>query len=265
MTRITVVVPCYNDGTYLHEAIESALKQDHEDIEVIVSDDGSSDTQTLRALDALPDLGVKVMRGAHAGVSAARNAAIEAATGDYILPLDADDRLAPDFASAAGRVLDSDVSIGVVGCGTELFGSSNAVVHPRTPHPTDWLVSNQLPVTALFRRSDWRACGGYPLDLRWGEDWYFWVKLVALGRGVTVLPMIGLHYRQRPDQVTSHVPWDIQENTRGNVLRAGLPIVNSYPVEATTLLAAHLNQLQAVRERRSERLRTRIVSMARRG
>ncbi|MFC7361105.1 glycosyltransferase family A protein [Nocardioides astragali] len=253
---MSIVIPCFNDGAHLGEAVASAFAQDHDDYEVIVADDGSVDTVTLEALDEAKQHGARVLRCQHAGVSSARNAAIGAATGEYILPLDADDRLATTYVRQASSVLDTDPDVGIVGAGTEFFGSGTGEMHPAPPAPAAWLVANQLPVSAMFRRDDWVRCGGYDEDLRWGEDWHLWVKIVALGRTVRLLSTVGLYYRRRPGQVTENVPWDVQESTRARILQAGLPIINRFPNDASRILAAQLNQLQAVRQRPSERLRT---------
>jgi glycosyltransferase involved in cell wall biosynthesis len=264
MTRLTIVIPCYNDGAYLEEAVASALAQTLADVEVIVVDDGSSDPETVRVLAALPSHQVRVLRQENAGVSAARNNGIGHARGEYILPLDADDTLRPSLAQQAVEALDRQPDLGLVGSATQFFGTETMVMRPTQPHPVDWLLANRLPATAVFRRADWKLCGGYAEDLRWGEDWHLWVKLVALGREVAVLPEIGLHYRRRIGQVTTSVPWALQERTRVRVLRDGIPIMNRFPEEWAQTLGAQLNLLQAMRQRRGEKLRSRIVASLRR-
>lgn len=259
MTRLTIVIPCYDDGAYLAEAVESSLDQTHDDLEVMVMDDGSTDSETLRILSSLPSR-VRVLRQRNSGVSAARNSAIAQASGDYILPLDADDVLGRTYAEHAAEVLDSRPEVGLVGCATRLFGSQDAVIAPAPPSPVDWLLANRLPASSAFRRADWEACGGYEESLRWGEDWHLWVKLVAMSRQVHVLPEIGLNYRRRPGQTTSDVPWALQELTRARVLQDGLPIMRQFPAESSLALAQQLNLLQAMRSRRSERFRHQIVA-----
>lgn len=241
---MTIVVPCYNDGEHLREAIDSALAQDHPDCEVVIADDGSTDPATIRELGLLEGPDVRVIRCTHAGVSRARNAAVSAATGDYILPLDSDDRLASTFASRASQILDSSADVGIVGAGTEFIGRAPGHFQPEVPHPTSWLVGNQLPVSAVYRKSDWEEVGGYADDLGWAEDWHFWIRLVALGRRVEVLPSVGLYYRRRAGQVTASVPWDVQRATRTRVLMEGLPIIQRYQDEATSLIGDRLNALE---------------------
>ena len=259
MSRVSIVIPCFGDGAFLGEAVASALAQDHDDVEVVVADDGSTDEATLASLDHAEHRGARVLRLPHAGVSATRNAAIQAATGQYVLPLDADDLLSPTYAGQASAVLDAEPQVGIVGADTEIFGSHTGTRRPVLPQPVDWLVANQLPVSCAFRREDWLSCGGFAEDLAWGEDWHFWVRIVALGREVSLLPMIGLHYRRRQGQATFAPAWDVQERSRARVLQAGLPIINRYPEDATRLIAGQLNHLQAVRQRRSERLRSAAI------
>ena len=215
---------------------------------MVVADDGSTDATTLQVLDALDDPRLRLLRLPHAGVSSTRNAAIEAATGQHILPLDADDRLDPTFARLASRALDASPDVGIVGAGTEFFGTLEDVFHPRPPHPVDWLLGNQLPVSAAFRKADWSLCGGYAEDLPWGEDWHFWVRLIALERRVELLPLVGLYYRRRPGQVTSRVSWKLQADARERVVRDGVPIIQRYPDEAGVLIGQQLNMLEEMRE-----------------
>lgn len=263
MTRLSIVIPCYNDGVYLREAVDSAIAQTHPDTEIVVVDDGSTHPRTTEALGDLPD-GVRIWRQENKGVSAARNAGITIASGEYILPLDADDTLGPTYAAHAAEILDAQSDVGLVGCGTRLFGTQDLVVRPEVPHAVEWLLANRLPVSTVFRRVEWEACGGFAEDLVWGEDWHLWVRLVAMESRVHILPEIGLHYRRRPGQVTAHVAWELQERTRVRVLQDGLPIMMRFPAESAAALGRQLNLLQAMRERRTERLRSKVVTSLRR-
>nr|HPM78027.1 glycosyltransferase family 2 protein [bacterium] len=96
MYKITVVIPCYNLGAYVGEAVDSALAQADAAVEVLLIDDGSTDAATVRRLDELARRErVTMIRTPNRGVAAARNAGLEQATGEFVMFLDADDRLLP--------------------------------------------------------------------------------------------------------------------------------------------------------------------------
>lgn len=249
MTRVSIVIPCHDDGRYLEEAVASAARQTHDDVEIIIVDDGSSDTHTRTVLARLATAGHRVLTQPNRGVSAARNAGIHAASGGYVLPLDADDRLAPDYAKHAADLLDSTPEVAIVGSQTQFIGSSSDHVAPRIPSPAHWLMRNQLPVSCTFRREAWAAVGGYREGLAWGEDWLLWVAIVAQGHSVAVLQEVGLYYRRRPGQVTERVPWALQEKTRELVLSTGTPIAVSDRDAFARLFAQRLNLLEVLRQR----------------
>src|SRR5690348_2571583 len=126
VARVSVVIPCFNAGEHLDEAVRSALAQTHADLEVVIMDDGSTDPATRRLLDgaaAWPR--TRILRQANAGPSAARNAAIEAATGEFILPLDADDRIEPGYVEQAAAILQSRPEVGIVYCRAMKFGAES--------------------------------------------------------------------------------------------------------------------------------------------
>src|SRR6266567_1459774 len=95
--KLSVIIPCFNHGEYLPEAVASVTNLRRGDIELIVVDDGSTDERTREEMDKLAVAGIKVVRQANKGLAAARNAGILASRGEYVLPLDADDRLRPGW------------------------------------------------------------------------------------------------------------------------------------------------------------------------
>ena len=265
VSRVSIVIPCFDDGAFLPEAYASALGDSYRDVEVILVDDGSTDPLTLRVLIDLERSGARIVRQPHGGVSAARNAGIEVATGEYILPLDADDRLGETFVDHAASLLSARPDIAIVGGDTELFGDANDRWDFVVPHPVDWLLKNPLPATAMFRRRLWEEVGGYTVGVPWGEDWLLWVKMLGAGAEVAAIPEIALYYRRRPGQVTSLLPRTAEVATRALVLTAGLEIARRYPEEFGTRLAPRLALLHLLRARyaRVERLRGRVARLSR--
>lgn len=196
---VTVVIPCYNMGSYLSEAVDSVLAQTFRAFEIIVVDDGSDDPGTLALLQGLARNGVSVLRTENRGVAAARNHGVQAARGRYLLPLDADDMLEPSFLEKAVRVMDEDPGIGIVSCDAGLAGAASGVRRlPEFSH-TRLLSENLLFVSALFRKSDWQRVGGYCTCFRYGwEDWDFWIAMTSNGTGVARIPEPLFTYRIRP-------------------------------------------------------------------
>jgi glycosyltransferase involved in cell wall biosynthesis len=197
MTQVSIVITCYNLGAYLEEALQSALAQTGADFEVVLVDDGSTDPATVALLDRLPaHPQLRVLRTANQGVARARNHGIAMATGDYILPLDADDRILPEYLAQAAPVLDQRPEVGFVGCHYRTFGERDAEYRPSDYTLPGLLVENTVPIASLFRRSCWEQVGGYSADVAI-EDWDFWLSILELGYIGIVIPEILFEYRVR--------------------------------------------------------------------
>jgi glycosyltransferase involved in cell wall biosynthesis len=201
--RISVVIPCFNHGCYIHDAVASVRSQTLNEYEIIVVDDGSTDSLTRRVLDELVGGGIRVFRTINQGLAAARNTGILQACGDYILPLDADDRIAHRFLELAVDVLDSNPDVGVVYGKVEFFGEAAGVWLQPDYSPTRILFENMIVASAMFRRTDWLLIGGYRQGMRHGwEDWDFWLSFVELGRTVVKLPEVMFFYWIRKNSMT---------------------------------------------------------------
>lgn len=206
MSRVSVVITCYNLGAYLQEALDGALAQTHADLEVLLIDDGSTDPATIAVLDRLaPHPRLRVFRTANQGVARARNFGIGEATGEYILPLDADDRIHPDYAARAAAILDANPDVAFVGCHYRTFGLRQADYRPEEYRLPDMLVENVVPIASVFRRTAWEAVGGYCPELNSIEDWDLWIGMLERGRRGVVIPEILFEYRVRPNSNLSHI------------------------------------------------------------
>jgi hypothetical protein len=206
MTRVSIVITCYNLGTYLEEALASALSQNYEDFEILLIDDGSTDPTTLEVLNHLPaHPRLKVLRTANQGVSHARNYAISMASGSYILPLDADDRILPDYLTCAVDVLNQRPEVGFVGCHYRTFGEHTLEYQPESYSLPELLVENVVPIASVFRRACWEQVGGYCADMNGMEDWDLWLGILGQGYAGAVLPKILFEYRMRANSNISQV------------------------------------------------------------
>ena len=207
---VSVVMPCYNDSKYLKEAVDSVLGQSYPNVELIIIDDGSDDAATLADLKELAEKdNVRVLFADHGGPSAARNFGIAQANGSYILPVDSDDRIAPDYIAKAVPVLQSDDNIGIVYCRAELFGERSGPWDLGDFSMARMLVRNQIFVSALFRKADWQAVGGFAEQYKSGiEDYDFWLSILELGRSVVRLDEVLFFYRIKPVSRTTKLTDD---------------------------------------------------------
>ena len=205
MNKVSIVIPCYNAGEFLAETVQSALAQTYADIEVVIVDDGSPDPATQFLLDQASWPLTRIIRQANAGPAAARNRAVQEATGAYILPLDADDTIEPEYVAKAVAVLDARPEVGVVYCKATKFGAEQGPWGLPDYALRELVIDNVIFVTALYRKEDWLAVGGYNERLRHGvEDYEFWVKIVHLGREVVQLDEYLFNYRiQQKSRTTS--------------------------------------------------------------
>lgn len=191
-----MVIPCFNAGQHLAEAVESGLAQSYKNLEIVIVDDGSTDAGTLSLLEQAQWPRTRIFHQVNAGPSAARNHAIREARGDYILPLDADDTIEPTYAEKAVAAIEAQSDIGCVYCKAMKFGAESGP-WDLPPYALDELViDNVVFVTALFRKSDWEKIGGFDERLRHGvEDYDFWVKMAASGKEIVQLNEYLFNYR----------------------------------------------------------------------
>ncbi len=202
---VSVVVPCYNTAAYLPETLESVLAQTYQVWECVILNDGSTDDTEAVALEwCARDPRFRYVSQANAGLPAARNAAIAASKGRYILPLDADDLISPTYMEEAVAVLDADLRVRVVYCHAEFFGAYSG--HWEL-HPFDYdrlFFENQIFASCFYRREDYDRTGGYDDSMRNGlEDWDFLLKLIKRDDRVVRLEGVHFFYRQHKDQMTA--------------------------------------------------------------
>lgn len=199
MSKVSVIMPCYNDGAYIEEAVESVFSQTYKNIELIVIDDGSDDEYTVQVLKRLSHSNIKVIRTQRLRPAGARNAGIAAASGKYILPLDADDKIEPEYIEKAVKVLEENKQIGIVYCYANLFGEMSGRWDLPDYSFEKMLLDNIVFVTALFYKEDWERVGGFRVEMKHGmEDYDFWLSIMELGREIYQIPEVLFHYRIKP-------------------------------------------------------------------
>ena len=200
MPKVSVVIPCYNHGQYLDEAVDSILKQSYQDFEIIIVNDGSTDPLTIEKLRNYHKSKTTVIHTENCGPAAARNTGIRAAKGDYILTLDADDWFEMTFVAKAVAVLEQQRTVGVVTCGRQYFGVETRRFLPEIQSIRDCLVNSPTLGSALFRKICWEQADGYDERMKKAgyEDWNFWIDVLKRGWNMYVIPEYLFHYRTHP-------------------------------------------------------------------
>lgn len=195
---LSVVIPCYEHGELLVEALASAERSAPERSEILVVDDGSRQPRTREVLQILRDAGYPVLSQPNAGLSAARNRGIREARGRYILPLDADNRLVPAGIAASLQVLDEDPQVAIAYGDRIDFGLRSGRISHEEFDPALLLWTNTIDACAVYRREVWESCGGYDPAMNSWEDWEFWIAALARGWRFRHVPEIAFEYRVRP-------------------------------------------------------------------
>lgn len=206
---VSIIIPCYNQGEYIQESINSALNQIYQNIEIIIVDDGSNDEYTLRILNQINNPKITVIHTKNKGASAARNNGIKIASGKFILPLDSDDLIHPSFLEKTVPILTNNKNIAIVGSYFEHFGNSSYQGKYCLSGYSDLYVKSDPNTlcTCLFRRSEWEFINGYDETMTLGlEDWEFWIRLLeSTKKAVYVVPEILLYYRIKEQSTSTDV------------------------------------------------------------
>lgn len=193
---VSVIMPCYNDGKYICEAIDSIREQTYKDWELIIIDDGSDDEYTINTINSIVDNRIKVLHSNHLRPAGARNHGIGMASGNYILPLDSDDTIDKTYIEKAVKILESNSNVGVVYCLADLCGEKQGRWELPDYSFDKMLLDNIIFVTSMFYKKDWQAVGGFNTSMAAGmEDYDFWLSIMGLGREVYQIPEVLFHYR----------------------------------------------------------------------
>ena len=269
MPKVSVIIPCYNQGEYIDYAVDSVLEQTFQDFEIIIVNDGSTDDFTNEKLKNYNKPKTKVIDTINLGLSAARNNGILASTGKYILPLDADDKIGNTYLEKAVRILDENNKIGILYCEAELFGEKSGKWDLPDYNFYEFLCENQIFCSAFFRRDDYNKTNGYNSSLIYGsEDWDFWLTLIENGVEVYRIPETLFYYRIRCNSMVRSIDADETKYSQNVIVRnhPALYVNNNYnPInlfnENKTLkteLASVIQQLDDIKKSRTYKLSSRI-------
>lgn len=204
--KISIIITCYNLGIYLEEAISSIKEyKPLDDCEIIVVNDGSTDKFTIEILDriALQDKSVFVHNQLNLGLAKARNNGIRLAKGRYIIPLDADNKLRPEFITRTIVILYSNPDIDVVFGDAKFFGNKNAIWKGKPFDISEMVLNNYIDACAGIKKTTWEEIGGYDenMPVMGFEDWDLWLRMAVKGCRFEYIEEILFDYRVRDNSM----------------------------------------------------------------
>ena len=202
LPRVSIIIPCYNQCEYVSDAIESALGQAYQNVEIICIDDCSTD----KSANVMKHYAEKfenmtfIHLDTHKGVCFARNTAINSCSGEYILPLDADDIIDKTYVEKAVKIMEENSEVGIVYCDARIFGVKNKKWKLPEFNKDNIIFQNCIFNSAMFRKKDFVSCGGYKENMNCGcEDWDLWLSLIEKGVEVYKIEEELFYYRKTND------------------------------------------------------------------
>lgn len=213
---ISVIIPCYNQAQYIECALQSVLSQSYDDWECIIVNDGSPDhTGEIAKHWIAKDPRFKYLEKNNGGLSSARNAGIEIALGEYILPLDADDYISDNYLLDCIKVIEKNKDIKIVYGKAIKFGVEQTEWKLPDYSFLNLLEYNMIYCSAIYRKSDWKNIGGYDTELKSGfEDWEFWISLLKEGGRVERVLTCTFFYRVKEESMIKSLASNTEEKKR---------------------------------------------------
>ncbi len=194
---LSLVIPCFNHGQYLREALDSIPNPNDQNLEIIIVNDGSTDSFTLKTLNDLNEEGFTIIHQENQGLGKTRNNGIKLAKGKYILPLDADNKLLPSIIKKGIEYLETHPEVAVFYTDLEYFGDRFGLVSVPDFNLQQLITGNYIDACAIYRKASWTQVKGYDENMPYMgvEDWEFWLNLSFHGYKFYHFPEAGFYYR----------------------------------------------------------------------
>lgn len=202
-TGVSVIIPCYDDGKYLMEAVESVEKCDKSIYEIIIVDDGSSDKETLNVLDSMARRGHRVIRINHSDLAAARNAGAKKTKYPYFLFLDADNKIEKECVTESIKIFSQNPKAGIIYGDRHEFGLWDKNVIQQEFDISKQIFFNTIDACVVVRKETFENCGGFDENLYIWEDWEFFLNAFEKGWDFVRIPKVMFHYRIRKNSISS--------------------------------------------------------------
>ncbi|WP_353777934.1 glycosyltransferase [Winogradskyella sp. 3972H.M.0a.05] len=202
---ISVVIPCYNMGSFVLEAVQSVLDYTGKyQIEIIVVNDGSNDNGfTKSVLDGIEDERVRIIHQENKGLGNTRNIGVKESNADYVVPLDADNKLRSAYIDKGIEIMKANSQVGVVYGDNHQFGVSNGLVTIGEFDISRLIYKNYIDACVLLRKAAWESVGGYDgeMPVMGYEDWDINMRLFFKGWQFQYINDLAFDYRVREDSM----------------------------------------------------------------
>lgn len=209
MIKTSIIIPCFNQGEYLKEALVSIENAKVNDIEIIIVNDGSTEDKTIEILKELELEGFTIFHKENGGLSSARNAGIAIAKGDYILPLDSDNKVLSSYLRESVKIMDENPDISVLYGNPIFFGDRIGLQSIGQFNLQRLMLFNYIDACALIRKSVFEIVGDYDTNLKYGfEDWEMWLRIAFKGLKFYYLDVDCFYYRVRENSMSRSIVQD---------------------------------------------------------
>lgn len=219
---VSIIIPVYNGEKYLDEAIQSAIRQTYQDIEIIVVDDGSTDLSDSIARTYEQEFPVTVVSKSNGGTASALNMGIKLANGKWIKWLSADDVLLPDAIENMMNVAGYGLYLNTI------YYTNYHIIDENGKHLRDYIEPEDPPdiwkrfygngSTSLIHRELFNICGLFDERLPHSEDYEFWLRATQLFNvKLELIPIFTINYRMHPDQLTNKVGGKLDRSIKDSI------------------------------------------------
>lgn len=194
--KIAIIIPCFNQGDYLAEALDSVIEQSLKDWECIIVDDGSTDKSAeIAKLYVQKDKRISYIYQDNSGPSAARNKGVEQTTAPLLFFLDADNMILSNFLKRGVDYMNLHPNTVLYNAKAEYFGMQKGEFKLHYSSYKDLLVSNSIDCACVVHRTDFNRIGGFDEQLRGYEDWEFFIRLLYHQDRIYTEPTLLFRYR----------------------------------------------------------------------
>ena len=201
---ISVIIPCYNSAKYIVETLDSVKNQTFNDFEIIIVNDGSTDNSEEiinKYIHENKSINIVLVVQDNKGLSGARNTGAKHAKGEYIVFIDSDDKIHPNYLKKSIFLLENDTKLQIIYSEAEFFDAKKGRWKLPYFKINSFLIQNCIPAFAVLRTKTFVNFNGFDENLKFTEDWELWIRIIKeFPDCVYRIPEILFYYRKRANQ-----------------------------------------------------------------